>query len=31
MRHETINVPPEGVEHIRIIGRVVHVSGEGGL
>lgn len=30
-RHPTIEVPPTAVEHVRIIGRVVHVSGEGGL
>jgi phage repressor protein C with HTH and peptisase S24 domain len=30
-RHQTFDVPPSGLEHIHIIGRVVHVAGEGGL
>lgn len=30
-KHPTIEVPASEMEHVRIIGRVVHVSGEGGL
>jgi len=30
-KHPTIEVPPNEMEHVRIIGRVVHVAGEGGL
>ena len=30
-KYETIELAPEQVEHVRIIGHVVHVAGEGGL
>lgn len=30
-RHPTIEVAPAATEHVRIIGRIVHVAGEGGL
>ena len=30
-RHQTFDVPAAGLDHIHIIGRVVHVAGEGGL
>jgi len=30
-RHPTIEVPASEASHVRIIGRVVHISGEGGL